>query len=536
MTRILITSATVVDGTEGPARTADVLVEDARIRAILPVGQHAPTPGTRVIDATGLVLAPGFIDMHAHSDLEILLDPTHPSRITQGITTEVLGQDGLSYAPVDDAVLTGVRTAIASWNTNPTDLDFSWRSVGEYLARLDQGIATNAAYLVPHGTLRAGIVGWDDTRATPGQIAHMQDVVAAAMEQGAVGLSAGLTYTPGMYADDDELVALCLTVAAHDGYFAPHQRSYGAGALDGYAAMIRVARRTGCPLHLTHATMNFGPNEGRAHELLAMVDRAVEDGVDITLDSYPYSVGATSLAAILPSWSTAGGTGATLARLGDSDALERIRHDLEVTGSDGCHGVPVDWDTIEISGVRNPDLDDVVGRRITDIAADQRTSPFDAFVAVLRDDDLATGILQHVGHEENVRAIMQHPRHMAGSDGLLAGAKPHPRAWGTFARYLGHYTRDLGLMSLEECVGHLTGRAARRLRLRDRGLVRNGYAADLVLFDPRTVADAASYADPRRPATGIEYVLVAGEVALDRGRLTGALAGRALRRRPIGTS
>jgi N-acyl-D-amino-acid deacylase len=527
--RTLIRSATVVDGTEAPRYRADVLVDGDRIAAILTDGAAAP-PADRVIDASDLVLAPGFIDMHAHSDLQILLNPAHPSRITQGVTTEVLGQDGLSYAPVTDDVLAVVRRKIAGWNSDPTDFDFDWRSVGDYLDRLDRGIATNAAYLVPHGVVRALAVGWDDVPASPAQIAEMQRIVAQAMTEGAVGLSAGLTYTPGMYADNDELLALCTTVARYGGYFSPHHRSYGAGALQAYAEMVDLATRSGCSLHLAHATLNFGPNKGRAPQLLALLDAATASGADISLDTYPYLPGATTLSAILPSWASAGGTEETLARLADPAALARMREQLEVTGSDGCHGVTAEWDTIEISGVQHRELDHYVGRTVAQIAEAEGRDPFDVCVDILHRDELGSGILQHVGHEENVQAIMRHPNHTGGSDGLLVGAKPHPRGWGTFARYLGHYSRDLGLMSLEECVGHLSGRAAKRLRLADRGFLRPGFAADMVLFDPDTVADTATFDQPRRAAAGFSHVFVRGQLALDDGELTGVTAGRSLRR------
>ena len=531
--RTLIRSATVVDGTETDRYRADVLLDGDRIAEIHADGAGSPS-ADRVIDAAGLVLAPGFIDMHAHSDLQILLNPTHPSRITQGVTTEVLGQDGLSYAPVTDAVLSGVRRKIAGWNSDPSDFDFDWRSVGEYLARLDRGIATNAAYLVPHGVVRALVVGWDEAPASATQIAEMQGIVRQAMSEGAVGLSAGLTYTPGMYADNEELLALCRTVAEGEGYFCPHHRSYGAGALQAYAEMVDLATRSGCALHLAHATLNFGPNEGRAPELLALLDTAAVAGADISLYTYPYLPGATTLSAILPSWASAGSVEETIARLADPAALVRIREQLEVTGSDGCNGVTAEWHTIEISGVRNPALDEYVGRTVAEIATAEDRDPFDVCIDVLCRDQLGTGILQHVGHEENVQAIMRHPRHTGGSDGLLVGAKPHPRGWGTFARYLGHYCRDLGLMSLEECVGHLSGRAATRLRLAERGFIRPGFAADLVLFDPDAVTDTATYEQPRRAAAGFSHVFVRGRLALENGELTGVTAGRSLRRGPDG--
>ncbi|WP_019202708.1 amidohydrolase family protein [Tsukamurella sp. 1534] len=523
---ILIRGASVVDGTETPRYTADVAITGDTITAI---GTDLGA-AHRTIDADGLALSPGFIDMHAHSDLQVFLNPEHPSRITQGVTCEVIGQDGLSYAPVSDETLSVVRRQIAGWNTNPDDFDFSWRTVGEYLDEIDaRRTATNLAYLVPHGLLRGLARGFDDGGATPEQVARMQEILAQGLREGAVGLSTGLTYTPAMYADDAELAALMRTTGELGGYFSPHHRSYGAGAMEAYREMIDLSRRTGCPLHLAHATLNFGPNKGRAPELLDLLDEAVAAGADISLDTYPYLPGATTLAAILPSWAASGGADATLDRLRDPAALDRIREHLEHTGSDGCHGVIAEWNTIEISGVGSDALVPYVGRTIAQIAAAEDRDPFDVCIGILLDDRLATGILQHVGHEENVRAIMRHPRHTGGSDGLLVGGKPHPRAWGTFARYLGHYSRDLGLMSLEECVGHLTGRAARRLRLVRRGFVREGYAADLALFDPDAVIDRATYDEPRTPAAGFTHVLVRGVPALDDGHPTGALAGGALR-------
>ncbi|HEY8294598.1 MAG TPA: amidohydrolase family protein, partial [Micrococcaceae bacterium] len=312
--KTLISDATVVDGTAAPPRRADVVVEHGRIAELAPACSLDPAAaGTRrAIDAGSLVLSPGFIDMHAHSDLQLLLNPAHYAKISQGVTTELLGQDGLSYAPVDDAVLAGMREQIAGWNDDPADFDYSWRSVAQYLDRLDQGIATNAAYLVPQGTVRAMVMGFSEGQASAEQLARMQDLVREAMAQGAVGMSSGLTYTPGMYAGTEELAALCGTVAEAGGFFAPHHRSYGRGALAAYREMIELSRSSGCALHLTHATMNFAPNKGRAGELLALLDKALDDGVDITLDSYPYLPGATTLSAILPSWASSGGADATL--------------------------------------------------------------------------------------------------------------------------------------------------------------------------------------------------------------------------------
>ncbi|GGO52049.1 N-acyl-D-amino-acid deacylase [Streptomyces daqingensis] len=534
MDSLLIRDATVADGSGEPAYRADVAVEGGRVTAVVAEGTGPRPVGTgRTLDAAGLTLAPGFIDMHAHSDLALLRDPDHSAKAAQGVTLEVVGQDGLSYAPVDDRTLAEVRSAIAGWNGPGDDVDFDWRTVGEYLDRIDrQGTAVNAAYLVPQGSVRMLAVGWDDRPATAEETAAMRRLVAEGLEQGAVGMSSGLTYTPGMYASDAELTELCRTVASYGGYYCPHHRSYGRNALQAYEEMVALSRDAGCALHLAHATMNFGVNEGRGPELTALLDRALDGGADITLDTYPYTPGCTTLVAMLPSWASAGGPEAVMERLADDGTCARIRHTMEVEGADGCHGVPMDWSTIEISGVSDPALSGHVGRTVAESAALRGEDAFTTARRLLVEDRLGTTILQHVGHEENVRHIMRHRVHTAGSDGILQGDKPHPRAYGTFPQYLGRYVRELGILSLEECVAHLTSRAAARLRLPDRGLVREGYRADLVLFDADSVAPGATFDNPRALPVGIPYVLVDGRFVMDEGRRTDVLAGRSVRRTP----
>jgi N-acyl-D-amino-acid deacylase len=531
-TDLLITDALVVDGTGAPGRPGDVAITGDRIVEIAAAGSGGPA--RRVIEAEGRVLSPGFIDLHAHSDAAVLIDHDHLAKLSQGVTCEVLGQDGLSYAPVDDATLPVLRQQLTGWNGDP-DVDLGWPTVAGYLDALDRGIACHAAYLVPQGTVRMLVVGDDDRPATPAELTRMAEVVRQGLVDGAVGLSSGLTYPPGMYADFEELLALCRVVAEHGGYYAPHHRSYGRGALAAYAEMIMVARRSGCALHLTHATLNFGVNAGRAAELLTMIDGALADGLDVTLDTYPYLAGSTSLVALLPRWATAGGPELIMGRLADKVDRARIAYALEVEGSEGCHGCPVDWNTIEISGVGDPALSWAVGRTVARLSAERGRSGSDVFADLLLADRLAPTILQHVGNEENVRAIMRHPAHTGGSDAILVGEKPHPRAWGTFPRYLGHYVRELGVLGLEDCIHHLTGRPASRLNLVDRGLVRAGHHADLVLFDRDRVRDAATFAVPRRQAEGIDWVLVDGTPVIEHGRRTEALPGRALRRTASGT-
>lgn len=529
--------ATVVDGTGADRYRADVAVEGERIVAILRSGDERALelpPGSAEIDAERLVLAPGFIDMHAHSDLAALTGAEHQAKIRQGVTCEVIGQDGLGYAPLDDHTASAVADQIAGWNGRPADVP--WRTMDDLLAAIDESTAANVAVLVPQGNLRVMIVGHENRPATPEELDAMCELLGAALDAGAFGMSSGLTYTPGMYASTAELEALCRVVAERGGYWSPHTRSYGGAALDAYREALDIGRRTGCPVHLTHATMNFAPNRGRGADLLALVDEAIADGVDVTLDTYPYLPGATTLSALLPSRLASGGDLVSTIRALDDDEREQVRIELEEIGCDGFHGERADWSQIEVSGAANPELARLVGRTIAQIAADEGRRTVDVVLDTIVADAGATGILMHIGDEQNVREIMQHPRHTGGSDGILIGAKPHPRGFGTFPRYLGHYVRELGILSLEEAVRHLSGTPARRLGLdrgdAPRGAIREGAIADLVLFDPETIAAGATFDDPRATPIGITEVLVAGVPVVAAGEVTGATPGRALRMPP----
>ena len=533
--------ATVIDGSGAPRFVADVVVEAARVIAVIRAedrdGRRLPDPlpaGCVEIDARGLALAPGFIDMHAHSDLAVLRGADHTPKLLQGVTCEVIGQDGLGYAPLDAATADAVAGQIAGWNGLPER--FLPRTMAELLAEIDRATAGNVAVLVPQGNLRMMVVGHENRPATAEELRRMGDLLGAALDAGAFGMSSGLTYTPGMYADTAELEHLCRIVAERGGYWAPHTRGYGGAALTAYAEALDIGRRTGCAIHLTHATMNFPANRGRAEELLVLVDAAIADGVDVTLDTYPYLPGATTLAALLPSRLSAGGDLVAAVAALDEAGREAVRVELEEVGCDGFHGERADWSLIEVSGTGSAELDGLVGRTIAQIAAAEGRRPVDVVLDTVVADAGATGVLMHIGDEENVRRIMRHPRHTGGSDGILIGAKPHPRGFGTFPRYLGRYARDLGVLGLEEAVRHLSGTPAERLGLHlgdaPRGVVREGATADLVLFDPASVIDLATFDAPRQAPAGIVEVLVSGVPVVRDGAVTGATPGRALRMPP----
>lgn len=534
--------ATVVDGTGAPRVVADVFVEGERVVAVRPPAADpdaSTSPeglpvGTVEVEAAGLVLAPGFIDMHAHSDLAVTAGAAHTAKLLQGVTCEVIGQDGLGYAPLDEASAPIVAAQIAGWNGRPETVAAC--SMDAFLAEIDARTAGDVAVLVPQGNLRMMVVGHENRPATAQELRRMGEILEESLDAGAFGMSSGLTYTPGMYADTAELEHLCRIVAERGGYWAPHTRSYGAAALDAFAEALDIGRRTGCPIHLTHATMNFAPNRGRADELLALVDAALADGVDVTLDTYPYLPGATTLSALLPSRLAAGGDVVAAVAALDDAGREAVRVELEEQGSDGFHGERADWAAIEVSGTASADLAGLVGRTIAEIAQSEGRRAVDVVLDTVVADGGATGVLMHIGDEDNVRAIMRHPRHTGGSDGILVGAKPHPRGHGTFPRYLGHYVRELGVLTLEEAVRHLSGTPAERLGLHrgdaPRGVIRAGATADLVLFDPDTIAAGASFDDPRAAPVGIVEVLVGGVPVVRDGVPTGATPGRALRMAP----
>jgi len=523
---VLIRNGRVIDGTGNPWYRADVGIRGDRIVA---VGRLEGESAARALDADGLAVAPGFVDMHTHSDLALLAEPAWECKIMQGVTLEVLGQDGLGLAPVTDVTREVLHQQLMGWNGPGPGVARDWSTIGEYLARFDRRVAPNVAMLVPHGTVRMAVMGLDDRAPTADELSRMQELVAQGMRDGAVGLSAGLTYTPARYATDDEVVALCRAVRPFGGYYQPHHRNYGAGALAAYEASLEIGRRAGVPVHLTHAILNFPVNRGKAGELLALLDRARAGGLEVTLDTYPYLAGMTYLHAYLPSWAHVGGGPALLERLRDPDQRGRMREDME-KGSDGFNGMPVDWSLIVLGGATREENRSCVGLSIRDAAARAGRDPFDFYCDFLVAERLGVGSLVFSGNEENVRAIMQHPAHTAGSDGITVGQRPHPRAWGTFARYLAEYVRKLGLVRLEEMVRHMTSLPCQRLGFLDRGLIRPGAAADLVCFDPEGVQDTATYEHPRQHPTGIPYVLVNGVLVKDRDRHTGALPGRALRR------
>lgn len=515
---LILKGGWVIDGTGGPPFLADVAVLNGMIWA---VGRLGDSTARKVIDATGLTIVPGFIDAHVHGDLMLLADPIHLPALRQGVTTYVIGQDGSSFAPGSKATIDYMRRYTAGFNGDPSEIESDWSNVEEYLARFDRKVAINVAYLIPNGNVRMEVMGHDPRAATDDDLKAMQRLVREGMDAGAVGLSTGLDYLPSRFADAREIAALCEAIAPDDGVYVTHMRAYGQNAAVGMEEVYEIARRAGVAAHISHYN-------GPADLLLPLVDRGLAMGLDLTYDTYPYLAGSTILGMVaLPPWSQEGGTEATIERLAEPSTRVRLRSEWF------SHIVQFPLEKMHLAMVADPGWRWAEGMTVTEAATHAGLDACDFVCEILIASGLAVGVVNFRANdrtEADVRAILRHPSHMAGSDGIFRGGFPHPRGWGAFARYLGHHTRELGDYTWAEAVTHLTTHAARRFRLTDRGLVRPAYVADLAVLDRATVIDRSTYAAGRTLAEGVKHVVVNGVLALEDGEPTGQTPGRALRR------
>jgi N-acyl-D-amino-acid deacylase len=474
-----------------------------------------------VLDVSGKYVFPGFVDAHVHADVLYTQTDVQEAALRQGVTTFIVGQDGLSHAPAPARTAAYVAEYFGAINGMPKEgLRLPQPTIAEALRQAEAASPVNLAWLIPAGTVRHQVMGPQDRKPEPAEVSAMQSIVAAGMADGAAGLSTGLDYLPGRYADTAEIAALCEPVADAGGIYVSHMRGYDVAAWQGMAEVSAIAKRAKLPVHVSHY---FGPGI----MLTRLIDDARDAGIDVTFDSYPYLRGATILAmAALPPDVQEGGVTATLNRLRDQAVRESLKARWFPSIADRLHG-------IRLSFVAGGDLSWAEGMSLDDAAAHAGLDLGEFVCELLVASDLAVGCVRAerpTNGEDDVRTLLRHEAHIGGSDGIFVGTAPHPRGWGTFARFLGRHVRELGDWTWAEAGLHLAGHPARRFGLRDRGLIRHGYVADLAVVDPRIVADQATYAEPRRPAIGISDVLVGGMFVLRDGHLTSARPGRGLRR------
>jgi N-acyl-D-amino-acid deacylase len=522
---LVIAGGTIVDGTGAPGRPGTVVVEGDRMRLIDPAAE--PPLAARTIDATNKIVAPGFIDLHSHSGLMILKEPLHEPKVRQGVTTEVVGVDGNSYAPFTRREDLEAFVELNSGLDGIPDIAYDWDTVASYLDRLD-GASLNLAYLVGNSALRIAAVGWDDVPADGRAIASQQAMLRESMEAGAYGLSSGLDYPPGSYATTDELAELTREAGSHGGFYHTHVRyPLGDRFLDPFREAIDIGRRGDAAAHITHF-YHRKTFPGSPEQMLELVDDARAEGLDVTFDAYPFEWASTRLLILIPTWVQAGGPAKTKERLADRAVRDRIRRELNERGVlfAGAGGLR----DVRLGYLGRPENVPWEGRTLGELVDESQADLVDALCDLLLSENLRPNEVTPGPHTDGIRRFLRHPVGMVGTDSTFIGAKPSPRTYGSYARILGQFVRDEAILGLEDAIWKMSGGPAARLGLRDRGTIRDGAAADLVVFDLATVQSNATYEEPRRFASGIDHVIVNGILVVDGEKHTGARPGRALRR------
>ncbi len=529
---LIIRNGYILDGSGQPGFPGDVAVHGDRIAA---VGALEGLPAAHVIDADGCVIAPGFIDIHSHSDPTVLANPRVESKVRQGVTTEVTGQCGSSAAPVQGV---GRETVAAAYEKHGVAV--TWESLEEYREHVaEQGIALNLAPLIGLGTVRMSVMGHDARDALPEEMAGMQDLVRQGMADGAFGVSSGLIYPPGCFTPTAELTELAHTAGEQSGIYVSHIRGESDTLVESVAEAIQIGSDAGVRVHISHHKAAGKRNWGKVKTTLQMMNEARCAGIDIGFDVYPYIAGNTSLATVIPAWAHDGGTDALLERLGDPAVRSRLTEEIHngIPGWENFAG-SAGWENILIGRVESAANKHLEGISIADAAVRRGQSPEDTvYDLILEEKGETISIVLFLMCEEDVERVLAHPLATVGSDsgaaapyGVLSAGKPHPRAYGTFPRVLGQYVRERRIMSLPEAIKKMTGASAERMGIANRGLIRPGFYADLTVFDPETIADRATFSNPHQYPTGIHYVVVNGTVVLEQGEHTGALPGRVLRK------
>ena len=518
MLDLLIRGGLIVDGTGSSGFYGAVGVQGDSVRILR--GDLNNVEAGRVIDATGLVVCPGFIDLHSHGGLVILGDPQHEPKVRQGVTTELIGIDGNSVAPFKTQEdLHKFIELDAGLNGKPP-LPAQWASVSDYLGMFDNKVAVNICYILGNSPVRIWSLGWDQRPATSAELEDMKSVVREALEEGAFGLSTGLDYPPGSYADTQELTALCQEVARLGGIYHTHVRyALGDRYLDPFKEAFEIARGSDVPLHITHFGQRTNSPAG-ARRMLEYVETQQQQGTDVTFDTFPYAEGSTRLLIMFPQWTHDGGPDKLKEVLRSEEARKRLRKEVH-------SGIP--WDEIWLTYFEQPHNRKYDGRSAAAIAEMMNKGVVDALCELLLDENLQISFTGTYRNGATVPLFMSHPLCLVGSDAVMLGEFPNPQTYGTFPAILSEYVREERWLSLPEAIRKMTSYAAQRLDLRDRGILRDGMKADIVAFDPEGVNAPSTRHNPKQFAVGIPYVLVNGQLVIDNGEHSGALPGRALR-------
>jgi N-acyl-D-aspartate/D-glutamate deacylase len=526
---LVITNGHIIDGTGSPWYSGDVGIREGKIAAI---GNLSAARRNRTIDARGKVVAPGFIDMLGQSELTILVDPRLPSKIYQGITSEITGE-GNSAAPLNDAIIQADRSTYDHYKINP-----DWLTLRQYFARLEkQGMGINLATYVGATQVRRMVLGDDDVQPTPAQLEQMKQLVREAMNDGAVGVSTALEYAPAPYAKTDELIALATEAGKFGGIYATHMRNESDSVLEAIDEALRIGREAHIPVEIWHIKVAGKNNWGRMPEVVAKISAARAAGADVSANTYAYTAWYNDFSAFIPAWAHDGGTAKLVERLKDPATRARIRKDMLTPSKDWDN----EWqeipgpEAIMIGAVENPKLLPLQGKRLSEIARLWNKDPIDALCDFLIEDP-STGVAVFGMSQPDVTLALQQPWVAIDNDsegtspeGILGQSHPHPRAYGTFPRILSKYVRDEKALTLEDAIRKFTALPAQRMRLTDRGVLKTGMWADVVIFDPAVVHDRATFDNPNQLSEGMDYVLVNGVPVIDQGKMTSALPGKVLR-------
>lgn len=511
--KILIKNGVIIDGTGKKGYNGSIAIENDKIAD---VGNIDDNGFDRVIDVKGNVIAPGFIDTHSHSDLEILLNPYVEPKSMQGVTTEVLGQDGISMAPLPIQYISPWRKNLAGLEGDSDKIDWEYKDTNGYLNLLQKSkVGVNVCYLVPHGNIRMEAMGLENRPASEEDLQKMRDITRREMQAGAVGLSTGLIYMPCAYGNTQEIIEMCKVVAEFDGIFVIHQRSEADAILESMQEVITIGRESGVKIHFSHFKVCGKNNWDKIDTVIELLEKAKAEGIRVSFDQYPYVAGSTMLGVILPPWVHDGGTDKLLKRLEDPELRKKMIHDIE-------NGIPgwdnfVDFaglDQIFVTSVKTKANEDLIGKNLIEIGKIRGKDPYDATFDLLYQEENAVGMVDFYGKEEHVIAFMKRCEQNVCTDGLLGG-KPHPRVYGTFPRVLGKYVREEGALELEEAIRKMTSKSAEVFRLEGRGILAKGNFADIVVFNPKTIIDKSTFVEPAQYPVGIEYVLVNGTVVVE---------------------